>query len=85
MEELLKAKSKASSWCWAVDMVRVRSRRSSSTNSGVRVAALMASSLMRGGSPPVAASERDEYDASCCRERVSARSAFTTSWGEAPS
>eukprot|EP00965_Chrysotila_dentata_P026482 877007-Pleurochrysis_carterae.AAC.1 len=66
-------------------MVRARSCRSSSTNSGVRVAALIASSLMRGGSAPAEVSEREEYDVSCCRERVSARSAFTTSCGLAPS
>eukprot|EP00965_Chrysotila_dentata_P094137 3111733-Pleurochrysis_carterae.AAC.1 len=47
IEELLKARSRASSWCCAMDMFRPRSCLSSSTNSGARVAALTAASLMR--------------------------------------
>eukprot|EP00965_Chrysotila_dentata_P018080 600552-Pleurochrysis_carterae.AAC.4 len=57
MTELLeKVASKASSWCWEMDMFRFRSWRSSSTNSGARVAAFIAASLIRGGSPPVGSS-----------------------------
>eukprot|EP00965_Chrysotila_dentata_P139304 4605411-Pleurochrysis_carterae.AAC.1 len=63
-----------------MDMFRLRSWRSSSTNSGARVAALMAASLMRGGSPPAGSSGRDER-VLVCVVRVSARSVWTTSCG----
>eukprot|EP00965_Chrysotila_dentata_P156767 5179742-Pleurochrysis_carterae.AAC.1 len=58
MDELLNARSRASSWCWATDMFKLRSCLSRSTNSGARVAALTAASLMRGKSPPCEPSVR---------------------------
>eukprot|EP00965_Chrysotila_dentata_P245913 6206850-Pleurochrysis_carterae.AAC.1 len=74
IDELPKARSSASNWSWAVEGLRGRSLRSSSTNAGARVAALIATSLMRGWSFPVESSCREDVE-TCCVACVSAKRA----------
>eukprot|EP00965_Chrysotila_dentata_P137956 4562953-Pleurochrysis_carterae.AAC.2 len=81
MEPLRKAASKASSWCWATDMLRPRRRRSSSTNSDARVAALIAASLIRGGSLLAASPDCRKRESSVEVLRGSERSAWIVSCG----